>query len=195
MKKRINESCPKFVVGLDGSASAVGALRTARLFADRFGAELHLVYVFDSRLHKDLFGRLKESLINREGFSFNSKQQEKIHDEFIDKGLARVGTLLLRKAEQEVFGETPEDLPVLNGWGLVGEGGPPLRNKRVLEGPVYRRICDYAAEVQADLIFVGRTGRHAVDGMDIGSVAENVLRYASCGVFVGRQEDQGGWKL
>jgi nucleotide-binding universal stress UspA family protein len=195
VKKRISGPGLRFVVGLDGSATAVGALKTARLLAERFGAELHLVYVFDSKLHKDLFGRLKESVINKEGFAFNSKQQEKIHDEFIDKGLARVGSLLLRKAEQEAFGEAPEDAPALNGWGLVGEAGPPSRIKRVLEGHIYQRLCDYASAVKADLIFVGRTGRHAVDGMDIGSVAENVLRYSPCGVFVGKQEGRRGWEL
>ena len=186
---------PNFVVGLDGSSSAIRALRAAKLFAEKFGAELHLVYVFDSKLHRDIFERLKESVINSEGFAFNTKEQEKIHDEFIDKGLARVGSLILHKAEREIFGEISEGALSAHGWGLVGERGDMPRIKRVLEGHIYRKICDYAAEVNADLIFVGRTGRHFVDGMDLGSVTENVVRFSSSNVFIAQQEEYKGWEL
>jgi len=186
---------PVFVVGLDGSSSAIMALRAAKLLAERFGAELHLIYVFDSRLHKDIFERLKESVINKEGFSFNRKEQEKIHDEFIDKGLARVGAMIIHKAEKEVFGETSEEPLSTHGWGLVGERSGMPRIKRVLEGHIYKRICDYASEVNAELIFAGRTGRHFVEGMDIGSVTENVVRFSPCNVFVAQQEEYRGWEL
>jgi nucleotide-binding universal stress UspA family protein len=181
VKKPISFKNPRFVIGLDGSSSAINALRMAKLFADKYNAEIHLVYVFDSALHKEVFGRLKESLINREGFSFNSKEQEKIHDEFIDKGLARVGNMILNRAEKEVFSEA--------------KGGCGGIIKKVLEGHIYRRICDYASEVNADLIFVGRTGRHFVEGMDIGSVTENVVRFSPCSVFVAESEEYKGWEL
>ena len=153
---------------------------------------MHLVYAFDSEIHKDIFGGLKESLINEGGFAFNAKAQEKIHDEFIDKGLARVGTMILDKAEGDVFGERSPDPARAAGWGLMGDAGQPRRFKKILDGHIYRKISDYAAEVKADLVFVGRTGRHFIDGLDLGSVAENVARYAPCGVFVaesaGREE-------
>lgn len=199
VKERINFNNPRYVVCLDGSSSAIAALRAARFFADRFNAELHLVYVFDSSLHKDLFGRLKESVINREGFSFNSKEQEKIHDEFIDKGLERVGRMILEKAEREVFSERQGNRAVeqqikVQGLGLAGEGDY-LIVKKVLEGHIYKRICDYASEVDADLIFLGRTGRHYTEGIDIGSVTENVLRFAPCSVFISRSERFRGWEL
>ncbi|MFN3478980.1 MAG: universal stress protein [Thermodesulfovibrionales bacterium] len=197
VKERISFDNPRYVVCLDGSSSAIASLRAARFFAERFNAELHLIYVFDSALHKDLFGRLKESVINREGFSFNSKEQEKIHDAFIDKGLARVGSLILEKAEREVFSEqgsrAVEQQIKTQGFGLVGDGYPIV--KKVLEGHIYKRICDYASEVEADLIFLGRTGRHYVEGIDIGSVTENVLRFAPCSVFIARSERFQGWQL
>jgi nucleotide-binding universal stress UspA family protein len=195
IKRPLTLHNPAFVVGLDGSSSAIGALRAARLFAERFGAELHLIYVFDSKLHKDIFERLKESVINREGFSFNAKEQEKIHDEFIDKGLARVGNLILQKAETEVFGEASPGLLSGHGWGLVGESSSPRRIKRVLEGHIYKRVCDYAAEVNAEMIFMGRTGRHFAEGIEIGSVTENVVRFSPCSVFVTQQQEYKGWEL
>jgi len=73
IKKHIDFQKPKFVIGLDGSASAIHALTMAKLLAEKSGAELHLVYVFDSTLHKGIFMTLKESLIQKEGFNFNSK--------------------------------------------------------------------------------------------------------------------------
>lgn len=194
-KKPVALKQPKFVVCLDGSSSAISALKMARLLANKFEAQIHLVYGFDSELHKNLFMRLKESLINREGFSFNSKQQEKIHDEFIDKGLARVGNMILDKAEQEVFGAVTVNPVLTNGWGLAGEPDSSPRTKRVLEGHIYKKICDYASDIGADMIFVGRTGRHFTEGMDIGSTAENVVRFASCSVFVASHEEYKGWEL
>jgi nucleotide-binding universal stress UspA family protein len=206
VKKPISFKNPRFVIGLDGSSSAIAALRMAKLFADKYNAELHLVYVFDSALHKEVFGRLKESLINREGFSFNSKEQEKIHDEFIDKGLARVGNMILNRAEKECglqsadceFNNSEIQNPksqIGHGWGLVGEDKSTHIIKKILEGHIYRRICDYASEVNADLVFVGRTGRHFVEGMDIGSVTENVVRFSPCSVFVAESEEYKGWEL
>lgn len=195
IKKPLKLQRPTFVVGLDGSSSAISALRAARLLAESFGAQLHLIYAFDSRLHKDIFGRLKESIINRDGFSFNTEEQEKIHDEFIDKGLARVGRMILERAETEIFGEVSTGALSGHGWGLVGESGSFQRIKRVLEGHIYKRICDYASEVNAEIVFVGRTGRHFAEGIDIGSVTENVVRFSPCSVFVTRQEDYKGWEL
>lgn len=199
VKRSLNFDNPRYVICLDGSSSAIAALSVARIFAERFNGELHLIYVFDSSLHKELFGRLKESLINKDGFSFNSREQEKIHDEFIDKGLARVGNMILDKAEGEVFSEQQNSRAVeqhikMQGFGLVGEGGHPIV-KKVLEGHIYKRICDYAAEVSADLLFLGRTGRHYAEGIDIGSVTENVVRFAPCSVFVSKSQEYCGWKL
>ncbi len=189
-------SSPRFVVCLDGSSSAISALRAARLFAEKFSAELHLVYVFDSRLHKEIFERLKESVINREGFAFNTNEQEKIHDEFIDKGLARVGNMILNKAEGEVFGADGNGQSAVgDGWGLAGEINSIPRIKKVFAGYIHKTICDYASETKADLVFLGRTGRHFVEGMDIGSVTENVVRFSPCSVFVAKQEDYRGWEL
>lgn len=197
VKKRINFNNPRYVVCLDGSASAITALKRAYLLASRFDAEMHLLYVFDSALHKELFGRLKESVINREGFSFNSKEQEKIHDEFIDKGLARVGNMILERAEKEVLPDVSSKgrlVDVAQGLGLVSEESIPIV-KRVMEGHIYKRICDYAFEVGADIVFLGRTGRHYVEGIDIGSVTENVLRFSPCSVFIAQSERFKGWEI
>ena len=83
----------------------------------------------------------------------------------------------------------------LDGWGLVGEGLSIPIVKKVLEGAAYRKICDYASEIEADLICVGRTGRHFAEGMDIGSVTENVVRYSPCDVLVTRSTELKAWEI
>lgn len=178
VKGPVNFKGGKFIIGLDGSPSSLRALGMAAILAEEYSAELHLIYVFDSKLHKDVFSKLKDSVINSGGrFSFNSKEQQKIHDLFIDRGLMKVGDMIIARAAQEV---------------LDGNNG---YTKKVFEGLPFREICDYASKVSADLIFAGKTGRHFVEGMDLGSVAENVVRFSPCSVFVTRHEVYRGWVL
>lgn len=49
-----------------------------------------------------------------------------------------------------------------------------------------RAICDYAAEHGVDLIIVGSHGRGGMERWLIGSVAERVVRHATCNVYVVR---------
>ncbi len=179
----------KLVVCLDGSSSAIDALRTADLLSEQFNAELHLVYVFDVELHRELFRKLKDSVATLEGFNFNSEEQEKIHDEFIDRGLENVGRMIIERAVQECGITIPDNM---EGWG------PAVQRrvfKKVMAGHIYKTICDYARDIEADLVFTGRTGRHFVDGIDIGSVAENVLRFSPCSVFVTMHREFKGWEI
>ncbi|KJU86661.1 universal stress protein UspA, partial [Candidatus Magnetobacterium bavaricum] len=129
---------------------------------------------------------------------FNTQQQEKIHDEFIDKGLERVGYKILDKAERDVFDGSPLSARFSEGWGLVSEHSPMTGIrlvKKVFAGHIYKSICDYVTEVKADMVFIGRTGRHHVEGIDLGSVTENVLRYAPCNVFITQKEQNKGWQI
>ncbi|MCI4625895.1 MAG: universal stress protein, partial [Candidatus Magnetoovum sp. WYHC-5] len=193
VKKGFNRTeKPRYVVGLDGSACALDALKSAKLFASKYNAEIHMVYVFDSHLHKDIFNTLKEAVISKEGFNFNTKEQEKMHDMFIDKGLAKVGQMILERAQLDVFAE---NVRAMDGFSLVGKDSVVPIETRILEGHVYKEICNYAEQIFADMIFVGRTGRHYVDGMGLGSTTENVLRYSPCDVFIKKNKEYKGWEL
>jgi len=202
VKKPVNLDNPVYVVGLDGSAAALKTLSSAKTLAVETGATLHLVYVFDTKLHRDVFAKLKDALINSEGFKFNTAEQDKNHDEFIDKGLHGVGMKILSRGVEEVLGTAPNSSGgvsgvsgVSGGFGLVGDAANPPFITKVLEGYTHKRICEYAAEVGADMIFVGRTGRHFIEGMDLGSTAENVLRYAAANVFVTGHIEHDGWRI
>lgn len=186
----------RMVVCLDGSNSALGALERAWLLAQEFQSEIHLLYVYDSILHKEVFSKLKDAVLSREGFRFNRKEQERLHDEFIDRGLERVGWMVIERAEKEVLSRcAPVGLSLVAGFGPVEGNRQPPVVKKVLEGPVYKTICDYLMEIDADLVFVGRTGRHYTYGIDIGSVTENVLRFSSCSVYISRHMEFQGWKI
>jgi len=50
-----------------------------------------------------------------------------------------------------------------------------------------RAICDYADAHDVDLIVVGSHGRGGMERWLIGSVAERVVRHASCNVYVVRR--------
>ena len=49
-----------------------------------------------------------------------------------------------------------------------------------------KAICDYAETHGVDLIIVGSHGRGGVERWLIGSVAERVVRHATCNVYVVR---------
>jgi nucleotide-binding universal stress UspA family protein len=62
-------------------------------------------------------------------------------------------------------------------------------NPQVLIGPVARAIVDGARESQADLIVMGTHGRHGMAHLLLGSVAERVVRTATCPVLTVRPPD------
>ena len=59
---------------------------------------------------------------------------------------------------------------------------------QVFEGRAATEICHYAQQSHADLIVMGTHGAGAVDQMLIGSVAEEVIRTASCPVLTVRPD-------
>ena len=59
----------------------------------------------------------------------------------------------------------------------------------IREGDPGLLIADYADEVQADLIVMPSHGYHGVKRLLLGSVAERVLRHASCPILVLRRPE------
>jgi len=54
---------------------------------------------------------------------------------------------------------------------------------RMLEGSAYQEIVREAQESKADLIVIGTHGRRGLAHLVLGSVAERVVRHASCPVL------------
>lgn len=67
-----------------------------------------------------------------------------------------------------------------------GLGDAPLV---VRTGSPGHEITDFAREQNADLIIISSHGYHGLKRMLLGSVAESILRHASCAVLVLRRQD------
>ncbi|RME80050.1 MAG: hypothetical protein D6775_17080 [Caldilineae bacterium] len=158
-----------FVVGIDGSDRSFAALRVALALAEAAGARVQAVAAYDPFLHKTLFHELEEALTEEARQVFNTEQQQKLHDELIDTGIARIYADHLETAQR-----------------IAAEVGQEIETQ-LLAGKPYTAVLQYLRDTQPSLLVLGRTGVHADEGLDIGSNAENLLRLAPCHVLlVGR---------
>lgn len=100
------------------------------------------------------------------GEMFKSEEQEKLHEDVIDKGLEKI-----------YHGHLEIALNKVRNLGLDAE-------TTLLEGKPYNEILKYTEKEKPSLLVLGRTGIHAVNSLDIGSSTENILRYAKCNVLI-----------
>ena len=59
----------------------------------------------------------------------------------------------------------------------------------VREGDPGLQIAEYATSIQADLVVIPSHGRHGVERLLLGSVAERVLRHVDCQILMLRRKD------
>ncbi|MFQ5973073.1 MAG: universal stress protein [Alphaproteobacteria bacterium] len=156
------------VVGLDGSQRAFGALKTALDLGRRLDAPVHAVAAYDPYFHYVAFNRISGVLSKEASREFRFKEQEKLHHEIIDSGIARIYQSHLDLAQTMAEEE---------GIELVSE---------LLDGKPYQAIARYLEKVDASLVLLGKTGVHADPELDIGGNAENVLRTSPCSVWLGQ---------
>ncbi len=62
----------------------------------------------------------------------------------------------------------------------------PRPRVMTVDGSPAKAVCEFAEQVNADLIVIGTHGRTGVSHLLIGSVAENVVRHAPCAVLTVR---------
>ena len=147
-----------FVMAVDGSAYSYVALRKALRLANDFGARLRVVSAFDPFYHYAAFENIRYVLSEQAGKVFKFEEQEELHNNIIDRGLKKVCEANLMRAE-----------------AVAAEFGYAI-DTEVLVGKPFSKVLDDAAEHDADLLILGRYGAHHVEGADIGSQAENLLR-------------------
>ena len=156
------------VVGLDGSPRSFGVLKLAFDMARRTGAKVHAVAAFDPYFHYVAFEKIAGVLSEEASKEFRFKEQETLHEEIIDSGIARI-----YQSHLDVAKSVAED----EGMELTTE---------LLEGKPFQAIVKYLNEVKASLLLVGKTGVHADPDLDIGGTAENLLRMAPCHTWFGQ---------
>ncbi|MBT6095274.1 MAG: universal stress protein [Rhodospirillaceae bacterium] len=158
------------VVGLDGSAHSYGALMLALDIGTRLGCEVHAVAAYDPYYHYVAFNKIAGVLSEEAGKVFRFKEQEQLHEELIDDGIAKIYQSHLDVAES-----VAQDL------------GAKITCK-LLDGKPFKAVQQYLEEVGASLLIVGKTGVHTDEEMDIGGNAENLLRTAPCHIWLTQSE-------
>ncbi len=155
------------LVGLDGSPQSFGALMTAVELAKRFGKNLEAVAVYDPYLHYTVFHGIVNVLTEKAAKVFRFEEQNQLHEEIIDTGLARIYQSHLDVAEK-----------------MAAEQGLNLR-KTLLDGKAFQKILDHARTIRPWLLVVGRIGVHSPrEEKGLGSTTENLLRKAPCDLLI-----------
>jgi nucleotide-binding universal stress UspA family protein len=152
----------KILVAVDGSSQAYGGLKAAMALGKAFNKEIEAISVFDPHFHHAMFHGISGVLSKEAAKVFRFKEQERLHEEIINDGLAKIYRSHLEISKR-----------------LAEEEGVDL-NTTLLPGKAFEQILRYAREQKPWLLVMGRIGIHSDDEMDIGSNAENLLRLAPC---------------
>ncbi len=158
------------LVCIDGSPRSYHGLKVAVQIAKKFNRRVEAVGVYDPYLHYTLFNGIVGVLSEKAAKVFKFADQEKLHEEIIDTGLAKIYQAHLDVARK-----------------VAEEDGVMLRAV-LLDGKAYEKILQYVRNTKPALLVLGRIGVHSEDEMDIGATAENLLRIAPCNVLVTSQK-------
>ena len=155
------------LVGMDGSPQSFGALMTAIDLARTFGKKVETIAVYDPYLHYSVFNGIVNVLTEQAAKVFRFEEQNQLHEEIIDTGLAQIYQSHLEVGER-----------------MASEAGIAIK-KTLLDGKPFQKILDHARKTNPWLIVMGRIGVHSPkDETGLGSNAENVLRAAACDVLL-----------
>ena len=160
------------VVAVDGSPKSLGGLKRAIELAREFGGTVEAISVFDPYFHYAMFHSIAGVLSSKAQKVFRFKEQEKLHEEIIDSGLAKIYTAHLEVAKK-----------------IAEDEGVELKTT-LLAGKPFEQTMKYVNEVNPTLVVMGRIGYHSDDEMDIGGNTENMMRYLNTNVLVGNYEYQ-----
>ncbi|MBI2911976.1 MAG: universal stress protein [Chloroflexi bacterium] len=155
------------VVAIDGSQEAFGALRVAVALGKAFRRPVEAVAAYDPGFHYAVFRNMVQVLSQEAAKVFRYQEQERLHEQIIDRGLGRLYQTHLEVARRMAEAE-----------------GTALQTS-LLAGRAADEILVYAERTKPWLLLLGRIGVHSGDELDMGSVTEHVLRFAQCNLLVG----------
>ncbi len=165
------------LVAVDGSAKAWGGLLSAFSLAREWRVPVHVVAAFDPYYHYVAFNRIAGVLSEEAGKVFRFQEQEQLHEEIIDSGLAKIYDSHLQVART-----------------LADEHGQTIIT-RLLDGKPHDAIEKYLHSIDPSLLVVGKTGIHADAELDIGGNSELLLHNAPCAVLLSQREHQPAVEL
>ena len=157
----------RFLVCVDGSSYSYKAMRAALELAKGFGASLYVCSAFDVEYHHVVFHNIKDVLSAQASKVFKFEEQEELHNNIIDKGLLKLCQANLKRAE--VMAQEFPDVPLTT---------------QILVGKPFQVVMQWADEIQPSLMVLARHGAHRIDGTELGSQAENLVRLAPTNVLL-----------
>ena len=162
----------RWIVCVDGSSYAYKALRLALQLARDYRAKLFVCSAFDVEYHHVVFGNIKDVLSVQASKVFKFEEQEELHNNIIDKGLLKLCQANLKRAQ------------------VMAEEYPEVElETQILVGKPFQCILQWIEDVNPSLLVMARHGGHRVEGTDLGSQAENLIRLAPTNVLlVGTQD-------
>ncbi len=166
----IEEQSGNILVGIDGSPESFFGLKTAIRLGQMFNKQVEAVGVYDPYLHYIVFNSVVNVLTERAARTFRFKEQEQLHEEVIDTGLAKIYQSHLEVARSIAKEDHDYQLKIT-----------------LLDGKAYEKILQYTRKTNPWLLVLGRIGVHNEQDSDIGSTAENLLRLAPCNVLLSSQ--------
>ncbi|GBD31935.1 Light-independent protochlorophyllide reductase subunit B [bacterium HR33] len=157
----------KFLVCVDGSAYSYRGMKAALELARAFGATLYVCSAFDVEYHHAVFGNIRYVLSEQASKVFKFEEQEELHNNIIDKGLLKLAQANIKRAE------------------VMAREYPDVELKtQILIGKPFQVILQWAEEIDPSLLVIARHGAHRIEGTDLGSQAENLVRLAPCNVLL-----------
>jgi nucleotide-binding universal stress UspA family protein len=160
----------KIVVAVDGSPYSFGGLMTGLALGKAFNRPVEAIAAFDPYFHYAAFHSISGVLNEEAGKVFRFKEQEKLHEEIIDSGLAKIYQSHLDISREIAQAENTDVKTTL------------------LDGKAFEKIIQYVRKETPWLLIVGRIGVHSDEDMDIGSNTENLLRAAPCNVLISNRK-------
>lgn len=160
------------VVAIDGSTRAYGGLLTALALAQQWHIKVQVVSAFDPYYHYVAFNRIAGVLSEEAGKVFRFQEQEKLHEEIIDSGLAKIYRGHLDVAES-----------IATDYGVEVE-------TILLDGKPHDAIEKHLRRVKPSLLVIGKTGIHADTELDIGGNTEHLLHNVDCALLISQREYQ-----
>lgn len=160
----------KIVVAVDGSPYSFGGLKTALALGKALNRPVEAISAFDPYFHYAAFHSISGVLNEEAGKVFRFKEQEKLHEEVIDSGLAKI-----YQSHLDISREVAQE----EGWDI---------KTTLLDGKVFEKVIQYVRKEQPWLLILGRIGVHSDEDMDIGSNTENLLRLASCNILISNRK-------
>lgn len=157
----------RFMVCVDGSSYSYRAMKMALELAQAFGGSLYVCSAFDVEYHHVVFHNIKDVLSYQASKVFKFEEQEELHNNIIDKGLLKLSQANLKRAE--VMAQEYPDVPI---------------KTQILIGKPFQVIMQWAEEIKPSLLVIARHGGHRIEGTQMGSQAENLVRLAPCNTLL-----------